>query len=47
MGQKLFDAAKAPKYFFPVKGAGHNDTFIVGGKRYFETISTFAYQSKI
>jgi len=47
MGEKLFEAAKVPKYFFPVKDAGHNDTFIVGGRRYFETIASFAYHSRI
>ncbi len=47
MGERLFEAAKAPKYFFPVQDAGHNDTFIVGGRRYFETILRFAYHSKI
>ena len=47
MGEKLFEAAEALKYFFPVKDAGHNDTFIVGGMRYFEAIASFAYHSKI
>ncbi len=47
MGQKLFDAAKAPKYFYPLKGAGHNDTYIVGGDKYFKTIATFARDAKI
>ena len=47
MGQKLFEAAKAPRYFFPVRDAGHNDTFIAGGRKYFETITSFAYHSKI
>jgi hypothetical protein len=47
MGEKLFEAAKAPKYFCPIKGAGHNDTFIVGGRKYFEGIATFAYHSRI
>ena len=45
MGEKLFEAAKAPKYFFPVKDAGHNDTFVVGGRKYFEGIAAFAYHS--
>ena len=45
MGEKLFEAAKAPRYFFPVKDAGHNDTFIVGGREYFEGIAAFAYHS--
>ncbi|UCF71881.1 MAG: alpha/beta hydrolase [Deltaproteobacteria bacterium] len=47
MGEKLFRAAKASKYFYPIKDAGHNDTFIVGGRKYFETIAAFAYGSKI
>jgi fermentation-respiration switch protein FrsA (DUF1100 family) len=47
MGETLFHAAKAPKYFLPVEDAGHNDTFLVGGREYFETILSFAYQSKI
>ncbi len=47
MGQKLFDASKAPKYFFRIKGAGHNDTYPVGGEKYFQTIATFSKESKI
>jgi len=42
---RLFEAAEAPKYFLPLEGAGHNDTFIVGGKRYFEAFARFAYSS--
>jgi len=47
MGEKLFEAAKAPRYFFPVKDAGHNDTFVVGGRKYLEGIAAFAYHSRI
>ncbi len=47
MGEKLFGAAKEPKYLLPVKEAGHNDTLIVGGRRYLETISKFAYHSRV
>jgi hypothetical protein len=47
MGQKLFDASKAPRYFFRLKGAGHNDTYVVGGEEYFQTIVSFARDSKI
>ncbi len=47
MGQKLYQAAKAPKYFFPIKGAGHNDTYLVGGNIYFETLATFVRDSSI
>jgi len=41
MGQKLFEAALPPRYFYPIQGAGHNDTYITGGPRYFQTISAF------
>ncbi len=47
MGQQLFQASQQPKYFFPIKGAGHNDTYIRGGKKYFETLATFTRNSKI
>ena len=30
-GRRLFEAAPEPKRFFPIPGAGHNDTYIVGG----------------
>jgi len=41
MGQKLFAAARAPKEFYAIKGAGHNDTYAVGGKEYFDTLGRF------
>jgi fermentation-respiration switch protein FrsA (DUF1100 family) len=41
MGQKLFDAAKRPKDFYPIPGAGHNDTYLVGGETYFTRLATF------
>lgn len=47
MADKLFNASKDPKYFFRIKGAGHNDTYIVGGKKYFQTIAAFARDSKL
>lgn len=47
MGQKLFDASSAPKYFFRIKGAGHNDTYPLGGEKYFQIIATFSKESKI
>lgn len=40
MGQKLFDAAPQPKWFFPVEGASHNDVFIVGGEEYLERMES-------
>jgi fermentation-respiration switch protein FrsA (DUF1100 family) len=47
MGQRLFETARGPKYFFPLNGAGHNDTFEVAGEKYFRTIATFVEIGKI
>jgi fermentation-respiration switch protein FrsA (DUF1100 family) len=47
MGQRLYQAAKAPKYFYPLKGAGHNDTYLVGGNTYFETLAAFVRDSGV
>lgn len=41
MGERLFQAAPEPKVFHAVKGAGHNDTWVIGGKKYFETLAKF------
>jgi len=47
MGQKLFEAATDPRFFYPVKDAGHNDVFIVGGEKYFQVFAEFARNAKI
>ncbi|MDB9822811.1 alpha/beta hydrolase [Deltaproteobacteria bacterium] len=47
MGKKLFEASREPKYFFSIKGAGHNDTYMDGGEKYLRTFASFAYDSKI
>ncbi len=47
MGQKLFDAASQPKYFFPIRRAGHNDTYVFGGGAYFETLAAFVRDSRM
>ena len=47
MGERLFEASKEPKYFLPITGAGHNDTYMVGGEKYLETFTYFAYNSNI
>jgi hypothetical protein len=47
MGQQLFATAPQPKYFFPVKKAGHNDIYIFGNTAYYKAISQFARESKI
>lgn len=41
LGRKLHDAAPHPKEFYRIRGAGHNDTYLVGGKEYFKQIQTF------
>lgn len=47
MGERLFEVAKSPKYFYPIQRAGHNDTYEVGGRRYFETLAAFVKNSRI
>jgi fermentation-respiration switch protein FrsA (DUF1100 family) len=42
MGKTLYDLAQPPKYFLPIKGAGHNDTYVTGGKAYIEALGSFA-----
>lgn len=41
LGRKLFEAAPNPKEFVVLPGAGHNDTYFVGGKDYFKKIERF------
>ncbi len=41
IGRRLFDAAREPKAFETVAGAGHNDVPFVGGTRYFERFRRF------
>ena len=38
MGRSLYALAKEPKYSYWIKGAGHNDTYLIGGREYFDTI---------
>jgi len=40
-GRRLFDAAPEPKRYYAIPGAGHNDTFYVGGEAYWRTITDF------
>lgn len=47
MGKRLFEAAKEPKFFFNIKGADHNDTYIAEGERYFDVLDRFIKESKI
>jgi fermentation-respiration switch protein FrsA (DUF1100 family) len=41
LGRELFEAATAPKEFITLSGAGHNDTYLVGGREYFSKMRSF------
>jgi fermentation-respiration switch protein FrsA (DUF1100 family) len=41
LGRALFDAASEPKRFHEVVGAGHNETWLVGGESYFKALADF------
>ncbi len=41
LGRGLFEAAPNPKEFVVIPGAGHNDTFYVAGKGYFDKLESF------
>lgn len=41
MGHRLYEKARAPKFFYEVAGADHNDTYEVGGEEYFEVWENF------
>jgi len=40
-GRRLYDAAGEPKQFYTLDTAGHNETEMVGGEPYFNTLHTF------
>jgi fermentation-respiration switch protein FrsA (DUF1100 family) len=40
-GRRLFEAANQPKTFFTIRGARHNDTYIVGDRLYFDAWARF------
>lgn len=41
LGRRLYEAAAPPSRFYEVKGAHHNETYLVGGKAYFEALKSF------
>jgi fermentation-respiration switch protein FrsA (DUF1100 family) len=41
MGREVFDAAKPPKRFYKIAGAGHNDTYTIGGPAYYDALAAF------
>lgn len=40
-GKKLYKDANGPKEFYTIQGANHDDTYIVGGEKYFDAIREF------
>jgi fermentation-respiration switch protein FrsA (DUF1100 family) len=44
MGRRLFAAANSPKDLYIISGAHHNDTYVVGGRAYFERLKNFISQ---
>jgi fermentation-respiration switch protein FrsA (DUF1100 family) len=45
MGERLFEAASQPKRFFELSGAGHNETWLVGGGTYMKVIREFVVEA--
>jgi hypothetical protein len=41
LGRQLYEAAPNPKEFVTLPGAGHNDTYFIGGKEYFDKVVAF------
>jgi uncharacterized protein len=40
-GKRVFEVAAHPKRFHRIVGASHNDTFLVGGEKYYEALREF------
>ena len=40
-GRKVFEAAPEPKRFYGIAGAGHNDTYLIGGEDYWQVWREF------
>ncbi|MDE2059120.1 MAG: alpha/beta hydrolase [candidate division NC10 bacterium] len=40
-GRRLFEAAREPKAFYGIKGAHHNDLYLVGSQAYLATLNRF------
>lgn len=44
LGRRVYEAVKGPKSFYEVRGAGHNDLYVVGGRAYFQRLHEFVAQ---
>jgi uncharacterized protein len=40
-GRMIYEAGHDPKQFYTIRGARHNDTYVIGGKGYFKALSDF------
>jgi fermentation-respiration switch protein FrsA (DUF1100 family) len=40
-GKKLYEVARVPKQFYIIKNTNHNNLVVIGGEKYWETISSF------
>jgi fermentation-respiration switch protein FrsA (DUF1100 family) len=47
LGQQLYEAAEEAKFFYEVEGAGHNDAYIIGGRKYREKVEEFIFSIAI
>ncbi len=47
MGRELYKGAAEPKEFYSIVGGGHNNTWSVGGKEYFDTIKEFITRTSV
>lgn len=45
MGLQVYEAAREPKDWYGVTGAGHNDVFSVGGDAYFDRLARFVQRA--
>lgn len=41
LGRQVFEAAHAPKSFYLVKGADHNNLYLIGGAPYLQRLNSF------
>ncbi|MBI4428771.1 MAG: alpha/beta hydrolase [Ignavibacteriales bacterium] len=41
LGKKLYENVNAPKEFYVIRGADHNDTYLVGGDEYLQRVKGF------
>jgi fermentation-respiration switch protein FrsA (DUF1100 family) len=46
MGRRVFAAANSPKDFYLIPGAHHNDTYVVGGKEYFQRLKAVIFPAE-